>query len=281
MPTLRCVFIANRGEIAARIARSVRARGARAVGVYSEPDAEALHVHYLDAAVRLPGASPAETYLDIAAVLEAANRLGADAVHPGYGFLSENAEFAEACASQGLIFIGPSPEAIRIMGDKASAKRLVQQHGVPTVPGYSGEAQDIATLRREAERIGGAFLLKAAAGGGGRGMRRLNDCTSLEEAVDSARREAKSAFGDDTLIIEKCIDSARHIEVQIVGDTHGAVAHLFERDCSVQRRHQKIIEEAPSPAVDWELRQALGEAAQNAARAVDYVGAGTVEFLVD
>ncbi len=279
--SLQCVLIANRGEIAARVARSVRARGARAVGVFSDADADALHTQFLDAAVRLPGRAPSDTYLNVQAILDAAKRLGARAVHPGYGFLSENASFAQACVDAGLVFVGPSPEAIQAMGDKARAKRLMERRGVPLVPGYSGEDQNDATLRAEAERIGTPLLLKAAAGGGGRGMRRVTDLTELDDAIASARREAKGAFGNDTLIIERLIERPRHVELQIVGDSHGNVAHLFERECSVQRRHQKIIEEAPSPAVGSELRARMGEAAVAAARAVGYVGAGTVEFLLD
>ncbi|MEM6533503.1 MAG: biotin carboxylase N-terminal domain-containing protein [Myxococcota bacterium] len=277
---MRTVFIANRGEIAVRIARSVRARGLRPVGIYSDADAGALHPRCLDEAIRLAGRAPAETYLDSEKVLDAAVRLGADALHPGYGFLSENADFAEACATRGIVFLGPPPGAIRLMGDKGAAKRLMAESAVPLVPGYSGTDQDNATLAAEAKRIGFPVLLKASAGGGGRGMRRVASTAELEEAIAQARSEATSAFGRGDLIIEKLVEGARHVEVQVVADTQGTVAHLFERECSVQRRHQKVIEEAPSPAVDAALREKLGLAATRAAAAVGYVGVGTVEFLL-
>ncbi|MEO1482854.1 MAG: biotin carboxylase N-terminal domain-containing protein [Myxococcota bacterium] len=277
---MRTVFIANRGEIAVRVARSVCARGLRAVGVYSDADAGTQHCRSLDEAIRLPGSTSAETYLNVEKVLEAAAHLGADAIHPGYGFLSENAEFAAGCEARGIVFLGPSPEAIRVMGDKGAAKRLMAERDVPLVPGYSGEAQDEATLALEAERIGYPLLLKAAAGGGGRGMRRVANPSELREAVAQARSEAQSAFGRDDLIIEKLVERARHIEVQVVADTHGNVSHLFERECSVQRRHQKVIEEAPSPALTGALRERMGQAAIRAAAAVGYTGVGTVEFLL-
>ncbi len=268
------VLIANRGEIACRVLRTAHRLGYRTVAVFTPPDAAAPHVQQADAAVAVP------SYLDIAALLEAARRSGADAVHPGYGFLSERADFAEACAAAGLVFIGPPAEAIRAMGDKARAKRRMQDAGVPCAPGYLGDAQDLATLHAEAQRLGLPLLVKATAGGGGRGMRLVRTLAELEDALAGARREAEAAFGDGTLMLERLIEDGRHIEVQVFADTHGQVIHLGERDCSAQRRRQKVIEEAPSPAVTPALREALGRDAVAAARAVGYVGAGTVEFMV-
>ncbi|MEO1332689.1 MAG: biotin carboxylase N-terminal domain-containing protein [Myxococcota bacterium] len=278
--TIDTVFIANRGEIAVRIARSARARGTRAVGVYSDADAQSLHAALLDESMRLPGDTAADTYLDAEKLIACAHQLGADAVHPGYGFLSESAEFAEACADAGLNFIGPPAEAIRIMGDKAAGKRAMEAAGVPTIPGYRGAEQSDEILIGEAKRLGTPLLIKAAAGGGGRGMRRVDDLLDLKESIASARREACAAFGRGDLILERLLRGPRHIEVQIVADASGAARSLFERDCSVQRRHQKIVEEAPSVAVDSTLRRAIGEVAIRAARAVGYRGAGTVEFLL-
>ncbi|MEM6559323.1 MAG: biotin carboxylase N-terminal domain-containing protein [Myxococcota bacterium] len=278
--TIDTVFIANRGEIAVRIARSARARGTRAVGVYSDADAHSLHVSLLDESIRLPGHSASETYLDAEKLLASADRLGADAVHPGYGFLSESADFAEACVDAGLNFIGPPPEAIRIMGDKAAGKRAMEAAGVPTIPGYRGAEQSDAILIEEARRLGTPLLIKAAAGGGGRGMRRVDDMRMIKESILSARREAEAAFGRGDLILERLLRGPRHIEVQIVADASGATKSLFERDCSVQRRHQKIIEEAPCAALDSALRQKISEVAIRAAEAVGYRGAGTVEFLL-
>ncbi|RVT48427.1 acetyl/propionyl/methylcrotonyl-CoA carboxylase subunit alpha [Rubrivivax albus] len=269
------VLIANRGEIACRVIRTAHRLGYRTVAVFSAHDAGAPHVQQADAAVAVPG------YLDIAALLDAARRSGADAVHPGYGFLSERADFAEACAAAGLVFIGPPADAIRAMGDKARAKRRMLDAGVPCAPGYLGEAQDFDTLRAEAVRLGLPLLVKATAGGGGRGMRLVRVMSELDEALAGARREAETAFGDGTLMLERLIDDGRHIEVQVFADTHGTVVHLGERDCSAQRRRQKVIEEAPSPAVTPAMREALGRDAVAAARAVGYVGAGTVEFIVD
>jgi 3-methylcrotonyl-CoA carboxylase alpha subunit len=274
------ILIANRGEIACRIIRTARRMGVAAVSVYSEADAAALHVRLADEA-RLIGPPPArESYLDIAAIIAAAQGSGAEAVHPGYGFLSENAEFAEACAAAGLVFIGPSPSAIRAMGSKAAAKALMEAHGVPVVPGYHGAGQDDGRLLAEAERIGFPVMIKASSGGGGRGMRIVAGASGFAAALDGARREALGAFGDDNMLIERYLAASRHIEVQVFGDTHGGAVHLFERDCSIQRRHQKIVEEAPASGLDPTQRAAMGKAALKAARAVGYVGAGTVEFIV-
>ncbi len=277
----RRVLIANRGEIACRVAKSVQAAGAEAVAIYSDADAGAPHVNLCDLAVPLGGLTAAESYLDMDKVLAAAHRAGADAVHPGYGFLSENAEFARRCEEAHLVFIGPSPEAIDVMGNKRAAKVLVSQADVPCIPGYEGEDQQDETLIAEAERVGFPIMVKAAAGGGGRGMRVAADAAALPEALTSARTEARSAFGSDELILERVITSGRHIEIQVAADAHGNVIHLGERDCSLQRRHQKVVEEAPSPFVGETLRAAMGAAAVNAARACAYRGVGTVEFLVD
>ncbi len=277
---IRTLLIANRGEIACRIMRTAKRMGIATVAVHSDADADAPHVRMADRAVRIGGASPAESYLNAEAVIEAARKAGADAVHPGYGFLSENAGFAEACAAAGLVFVGPPPAAIHAMGDKARAKRLMSQAGVPVVPGYEGEDQSAETLAREAERIGYPVLIKAAAGGGGRGMRRVERAGDFAAALESARREAENAFGDPSVLIEKLITDARHIEIQVFADRHGNTIHLGERDCSAQRRHQKIVEEAPSPFVTPALRLAMGADAVRAARAVGYEGAGTVEFIV-
>jgi 3-methylcrotonyl-CoA carboxylase alpha subunit len=274
------ILIANRGEIACRIIRTARRLGIRTVAVYSDADAKAMHVAMADEAVRIGPPPPRESYLSIARVIEAARASGAQAIHPGYGFLSENAEFAEACATAGIVFIGPSAAAIRAIGDKAAAKTIMQRAGVPTVPGYHGAAQDAARFAAEAERIGYPLLIKAAAGGGGRGMRLVLGPAELAAALDSARREAEQAFGNGALILEKYLARARHIEVQVFGDAKGAIVHLFERDCSAQRRHQKVVEEAPAPRLSAALRSALAEAAIAAARAVKYTGAGTVEFIL-
>jgi geranyl-CoA carboxylase alpha subunit len=274
------ILIANRGEIAVRIAGTARDLGYRTVAVFSDADAGALHVASADEAVRLGPAPARESYLCIDAVIAAARRSGADAVHPGYGFLSENPEFAEAVEKAGLVFIGPLASAIRAMGDKAAAKRLMIAAGVPCVPGYQGVDQSDATFREEARRIGFPVMIKAAAGGGGRGMRCVDDPTKLPAALAAARSESANAFGSGELILEKAMVNARHVEIQIFADAHGAAIHLGERDCSAQRRHQKVIEEAPSPAVSAALRQAMGQAAVAAARAVSYRGAGTVEFML-
>jgi geranyl-CoA carboxylase alpha subunit len=275
------ILIANRGEIACRIMRTAKALGYRTVAVFSDADAEALHVREADMAVRIGPAPPRDSYLNSEALLDAARRAGADAVHPGYGFLSENAAFAAACAAAGLVFIGPPPAAIAAMGNKARAKALMQAAGVPCVPGYQGEDQSDQRMTAEATRIGFPLMVKAAAGGGGRGMRLVAAAPELASALARARSEAARAFGSDELILECAVTGARHVELQIFADQHGNVIHLGERDCSIQRRHQKVVEEAPSPFVSTELRARMGEAAVAAARAIDYVGAGTVEFLVD
>ncbi|MHA1114462.1 MAG: acetyl-CoA carboxylase biotin carboxylase subunit, partial [Alphaproteobacteria bacterium] len=273
------ILIANRGEIARRVIRTARRLGIATVAVYSEADSRARHVVEADEAYLVGPAPARESYLDADAILAAARRGGADAIHPGYGFLSENADFAEACAQAGRVFIGPPPSAIRAMGSKSAAKTLMGAAGVPLVPGYHGEAQDLETLTAAADEIGYPVLVKASAGGGGRGMRIVADRSELAAAVESARREAASAFGDDQLLLEKFLESPRHIEVQIFADSQGEVVHLFERDCSVQRRYQKVIEEAPAPGMGDERRAEMGAAAVAAAAAIGYVGAGTVEFI--
>lgn len=274
------ILIANRGEIACRVITSAQSLGYRTVAVFSEADAGARHVALADEAVCIGPATAARSYLNTEALLDACRRTGADAVHPGYGFLSENAEFAEACAAANVTFIGPPPAAIRLMGSKRLSKIAMQEAGVPCVPGYQGEAQDDDTLIHEAQRIGLPLMIKASAGGGGRGMRVVTDANEIPAQLKSARQEAKSSFGNDELILERAVVNPRHVEIQVFGDGHGNVIHLGERDCSVQRRHQKVVEEAPSPAVDEALRARMGEAAVNAAKACDYVGAGTVEFLL-
>ncbi|MBM3490503.1 MAG: ATP-grasp domain-containing protein [Alphaproteobacteria bacterium] len=274
------LLIANRGEIAARIIRTARALGLRTIAVHSSADSQAPHVRAADCAVLIGPPPVADSYLNIAAILDAARRTGAGAVHPGYGFLSENAEFAAACADAGLVFVGPPAAAIRQMGNKRQAKLLMQGAGVPTVPGYCGEAQDEASLLAALARIGRPVMVKAAAGGGGRGMRLVNPGDDAAALLRLARGEAMNAFGSDELILEQAVAGARHVEVQVFADRHGNCIHLGERDCSLQRRHQKVIEEAPSPAVTATLREAMGRAAVTAAKAVGYVGAGTVEFLL-
>jgi len=275
------LLIANRGEIACRIIRTARRLGIRTIAVYSDADREALHVSLADEAWHIGPAPAAESYLVIERLLEVAQRSGAAAVHPGYGFLAENATFAEACQKAGLVFVGPPIEAIRAMGDKGAAKAIMAEADVPLVPGYHGDDQDPATLSRAAGDIGFPLLVKATAGGGGKGMRVVRGADELEAALQAARREAASAFGDDRLLLERYLEKPRHVEIQVFADSHGNVLHLFERDCSVQRRHQKIIEEAPAPGLDAKTRRAMGEAAVRAARAIGYVGAGTVEFLLD
>jgi acetyl-CoA/propionyl-CoA carboxylase biotin carboxyl carrier protein len=277
------VLVANRGEIAVRVIRTLRRLGVRSVAVHSGADADAPHVRAADTAVLLgpaDGASAAESYLDAGRIIAAARRSGAQAVHPGYGFLAENAGFALACAEAGLVFVGPSPSSISLMGDKIHAKAAVQAAGVPVVPGSEGDALDDAQLLDAARAIGLPVLLKPSAGGGGKGMRLVRDAEALPEEIAAARREARASFGDDTLLVERWIDRPRHIEIQLLADTHGNTVHLGERECSLQRRHQKLIEEAPSVLLTPELRAAMGEAAVRAARACDYAGAGTVEFIV-
>ena len=275
------LLIANRGEIACRVARTARAMGLRTIAVYSRADAGALHVASCDEAYPIGEAPPKESYLRVDRILDAAKRAGAGAVHPGYGFLSENADFAQACAGAGLVFVGPPPQAIRAMGGKSEAKALMVASGVPVVPGYHGADQDPALLAKEAAKIGFPVLIKASAGGGGKGMRIVRDAASFADELAGARREAQSAFGDSRVLIEKYLERPRHIEVQVFCDSHGNGVYLFERDCSLQRRHQKVIEEAPAPGMTPERRRAMGEAAVRAAKAVGYVGAGTVEFIAD
>ncbi|MGW7273008.1 ATP-binding protein [Streptomyces sp. NPDC054864] len=274
------VLVANRGEIAVRVIRTLRALGVRSVAVFSDADADARHVREADTAVRLGPAPAAESYLSAERLLEAAARSGAQAVHPGYGFLAENAEFAQACADAGLVFIGPPASAIDLMGDKIRAKETVEAAGVPVVPGSSGSGLTDAQLADAAREIGMPVLLKPSAGGGGKGMRLVRDAALLADEIAAARREARSSFGDDTLLVERWIDRPRHIEIQVLADGHGNVVHLGERECSLQRRHQKIIEEAPSVLLDEATRASMGEAAVQAARSCGYAGAGTVEFIV-
>jgi 3-methylcrotonyl-CoA carboxylase alpha subunit len=275
------VLIANRGEIACRIIRTARRMGLRTIAVFSDADATAQHVAMADEALRIGPAPARESYLSIPAILEAARLSGAESVHPGYGFLAENADFAEACAAAGLIFIGPPPAAIRAMGSKAESKALMEAAGVPLVPGYHGADQSDATLHREAQRIGFPLLVKASAGGGGKGMKVAESAAALEEALALARGEAQAAFGDQRLLLERYLQRPRHIEIQVFADQHGNTVSLFERDCSIQRRHQKVVEEAPAPGMTPERRAAMGDAACAAARAVGYVGAGTVEFIAE
>jgi 3-methylcrotonyl-CoA carboxylase alpha subunit len=275
------ILIANRGEIACRVARTARRMGIRTVAVYSDADAGAMHVAACDEARRLGPPPPRESYLNGDAIIRAAVATGAQAIHPGYGFLSENAAFAEAVATAGLAFIGPPPGAIRAMGSKSESKRIMGRAGVPLVPGYHGDDQSDALLAREADAIGFPVLIKASAGGGGKGMRIVLRHDEFAAALASARREAKSGFGDDSILLEKYLTEPRHIELQVFADTHGNCVHLFERDCSVQRRHQKVLEEAPAPAMTHERRREMGAAAVAAAKAIGYVGAGTVEFIVD
>ncbi len=281
MRNIQSVLIANRGEIAVRIIRSAKALGLRTIAVYSEADAGAPHVKLADDSVCIGPPPVSESYLCAANILKAVARTGAQAVHPGYGFLSENAAFAAACTNAGLIFVGPSVEAIRLMGDKAAAKKKMIGAGVPCVPGYQGDDQSDAALIAAADRIGFPVMVKATMGGGGRGIRLVHSASELPNALGAARSEAKNAFGDDALIIEKAVIAPRHVEIQIFADAHGNVIHLGERDCSVQRRHQKVVEEAPSPAMNPVLRAAMGAAAVEAARSIAYRGAGTVEFLLD
>jgi 3-methylcrotonyl-CoA carboxylase alpha subunit len=275
------ILIANRGEIACRVAATARRMAIETVAVYSDADAKAKHVGACDEAVHIGGSAPKDSYLRWERIIEAAKATGAQAIHPGYGFLSENEEFAQACADAGLVFIGPPPSAIRAMGLKAQSKQLMEKAGVPLVPGYHAANQDPALLKKEADRIGYPVLIKASAGGGGKGMRAVDQAADFDAALASCKREAINSFGDDAVLIEKYVQRPRHIEIQVFGDTHGNYVYLFERDCSVQRRHQKVLEEAPAPGMTEAMRKQMGEAAVAAARAVNYVGAGTVEFIVE
>ncbi|MCX2781981.1 acetyl/propionyl/methylcrotonyl-CoA carboxylase subunit alpha [Microbulbifer thermotolerans] len=278
---IRKLLIANRGEIACRIIKTARRLGVATVAVYSDADADALHVQMADEAVRL-GPPPAKaSYLDMEKVIDAARQTGADAIHPGYGFLSENAEFCRACDRAGIVFVGPPAGAIEAMGSKSAAKRIMEEAGVPLVPGYHGTNQDVHILEGHANRIGYPVLLKAAAGGGGKGMRRVDSAEEFQDALAAAKREAMNAFGDDQMLLERYVVSPRHVEIQVFCDQQGKGVYLFERDCSVQRRHQKVVEEAPAPGLSEELRARMGEAALRAAHAIGYTGAGTVEFLLD
>ena len=275
------ILIANRGEIACRVAATARRMGIQTVAVYSDADASAKHVKACDEAVHVGGSAPKDSYLRWERILQAAKDTGAQAVHPGYGFLSENEDFAKACAAAGLVFIGPPASAILAMGLKAESKRLMEAAGVPLVPGYHGADQDPALLQREADRIGYPALIKASAGGGGKGMRVVEKSEDFAAALASCQREAINSFGSDAVLIEKYVQRPRHIEIQVFGDTQGNCVYLFERDCSVQRRHQKVLEEAPAPGMTEALRAQMGAAAVAAAKAVHYVGAGTVEFIVE
>ncbi len=275
------ILIANRGEIACRVAATARRMAIQSVAVYSDADAGAKHVGFCDEAIHIGGSAPKDSYLRWERIIEAAKATGAEAIHPGYGFLSENEEFAQACADAGLVFIGPPASAIKAMGLKAESKQLMEKAGVPLVPGYHGSDQDPALLKREADRIGYPVLIKASAGGGGKGMRAVEKTEDFEAALASCKREAINSFGDDAVLVEKYAQRPRHIEIQVFGDTHGNYVYLFERDCSVQRRHQKVLEEAPAPGMTEAMRKQMGEAAVAAARAVNYVGAGTVEFIVE
>ncbi|MEZ5708172.1 MAG: acetyl/propionyl/methylcrotonyl-CoA carboxylase subunit alpha [Blastomonas sp.] len=278
---IKSLLIANRGEIACRIIRTARAMGIRTVAVYSDADASALHVRSADEAVHIGPSPAAESYLIGEKIIAAAKQTGAEAIHPGYGFLSENADFAQAVIDAGLVWVGPKPASIRAMGLKDAAKKLMDAAGVPTTPGYLGENQDADFLAGQADAIGYPVLIKAVAGGGGKGMRKVDDPADFADSLLSCQREARSSFGNDHVLIEKWIESPRHIEVQVFGDSHGNVVHLFERDCSLQRRHQKVIEEAPAPGMDEATRAAVCGAAVRAAQAVDYEGAGTIEFIAD
>ena len=275
------ILIANRGEIACRVAATAKRLGVKTVAVYSDADANAKHVAVCDEAVHIGGSAPKDSYLRWERIIEAAKATGAQAIHPGYGFLSENEDFAQACAAAGLVFIGPPASAIKDMGLKAESKQLMEKAGVPLVPGYHGSNQDPALLQREADRIGYPVLIKASAGGGGKGMRAVDKSEDFAAALESCKREAINSFGDDAVLVEKYVQRPRHIEIQVFGDTHGNCVYLFERDCSVQRRHQKVLEEAPAPGMTPALRAQMGEAAVAAAKAVNYVGAGTVEFIVE
>ncbi|MEX2529781.1 MAG: acetyl-CoA carboxylase biotin carboxylase subunit [Gemmatimonadota bacterium] len=281
MPLFTKVLIANRGEIALRIIRACQELGIRTVAVYSEADRESLHVRFADEEVCIGPASSAESYLNIPRIIAAAEITGAEAIHPGYGFLAENAEFSEICGRSDIIFIGPTPDQIRAMGDKATARETMVRAGVPTVPGSDGVMNDLEEAVGLAPKIGFPIMIKASAGGGGKGMRIAHDAAGFPRLFEGARNEARAAFGDSRVYLEKCILKPRHVEFQVFGDQHGRIVHLGERDCSIQRRHQKLVEEAPSPALNAKLRERMGRDAVKAAEAIDYVGAGTIEFLLD
>src|SRR5215469_16570008 len=274
------ILIANRGEIACRVMRTCKRLGVKTVAVYSDADRHALHVQMADEAVHIGPAKAAESYLDGERILAAAKETGAEAVHPGYGFLSENEDFARACAQAGVVFIGPTPEAIELMGSKSAAKSLMEKAGVPVTPGYHGDDQSLKTLEAETRRIGWPLIIKAVTGGGGKGMRIVREAGEFKEALEGAKRESKASFSDDRVLLEKYLSQPRHIEFQIFGDTHGNAVHLYERECSLQRRFQKVLEETPSPFLDEAMRRKMGEAAVAAAKAVQYVNAGTIEFIV-
>ena len=278
---IKKVLIANRGEIALRIIKACQEMGIKTVAVFSEVDKSAPHVQWADESINLGDPAPSESYLNIPKIIEKAQSIGADAIHPGYGFLAENPDFAQACQDSNIKFIGPKSEVITLMGDKIEAKKTIENADVPVIPGYHGIKQDISTLVKEGKKVGFPLLVKAVAGGGGKGMRIVSSEDELEQAIESAKRESKSAFGSDAIFLEKYLDKPRHIEFQILADEHGNVIHLFERECSIQRRHQKIIEETPSPVMTKKLRESMGKAAVAAAKAVGYTNAGTIEFMVD
>ena len=278
---IKSVLVANRGEIAVRVMVTAKRLGIRTIAVYSEADASALHVQVADTAVCIGEAAATKSYLSIDNIISAAKDTGADAIHPGYGFLSENAALVDACQAAGIIFIGPGGDAMRAMGLKDAAKKRMVEAGVPVVPGYHDQDQDDAVLSLAANEVGYPILIKARSGGGGKGMRRVDNAEDFHDALTSARREAQQSFGDDSMLIEKFIVNPRHIEVQVFGDTHGNVVHLYERDCSLQRRHQKVIEEAPAPGMSDDVRKSICDAAVRAAKAINYVGAGTIEFIAD
>jgi acetyl-CoA carboxylase biotin carboxylase subunit len=278
---LKKVLVANRGEIAVRIIKACQELGINTVAIYSDVDKKAPHVQLADETISLGDPTPIQSYLNITRIIKLAHEVGAEAIHPGYGFLAENPDFANSCNDIGIKFIGPSFKVISLMGDKIEAKKIMEKAGVPVIPGYHGVKQDNKSLIEEGKKIGFPLLVKAAAGGGGKGMRIVHSADKLKEAIDSSKRESKSAFGDDTVFLEKYLDKPRHVEFQILADEHGNIIHLFERECSIQRRHQKIIEETPSPVMNTKLRKKMGESAVAAAKAVGYTNAGTVEFMID
>ncbi len=278
---LKKVLVANRGEIAVRIIKACQELGINTVAIYSDVDKKAPHVQLADETISIGDPTPLQSYLNIPKIIKLAHEVGAEAIHPGYGFLAENPDFANSCNDIGIKFIGPSFKVISLMGDKIEAKKIMEKAGVPVIPGYHGDKQDNKSLIEEGKKIGFPLLVKAAAGGGGKGMRIVHSEDKLNEAIESSKRESKSAFGDDTVFLEKYLDKPRHVEFQILGDEHGNIIHLFERECSIQRRHQKIIEETPSPVMNTKLRKKMGESAVTAAKAVGYTNAGTVEFMID